>query len=270
MLAAVFHFKLLEGSSAPVLKDLIRSFKVEAPPCLVRPPAWDLTVVLLFLNSSTFEPLPHCSLWNLTKMMLFLVSLATAKRVGELQAVSWCVSFVGPNACLSYVPEFVARTESSSNPLPRSFLVKSLADFAAGLEDELLLCPVRALRVYLRRTGFLSPPPRRLFVSPRFLSRSISKNGISFSMREVIHESGASRVDGGPVRAHSVRSVSTSAAFHRNWSVSRVLGAATWKTNPVFAAFYFWDLQYEFENIRSLGLFVAAGERISLLSPLLA
>ena len=141
MLAVVFRFKLPVLSSYPVLGDLVRSFKVEALPRPVRPPTWDLSMVLRFLNSSTFEPLHLCSLRNLTKKVLFLVSLATAKRVGELQAVSRYVCFVGPDTCLSYVSEFVGKTESSSNPLPRSFLVMSLA----GLEDNLFLCPVRAL-----------------------------------------------------------------------------------------------------------------------------
>ena len=99
-------------------------------------------MILKYLNFSTFEPLAHCSPRNLTKKVLFLVSLATARRVGEIQAVSRYVSFVGSDACLSYVPEFVAKTESSSHPLPCSFLVKSLSDFTAGLEDESLFCPV--------------------------------------------------------------------------------------------------------------------------------
>ena len=91
MLSAVFRFKLLGISSDPVLRDLIRSFMVEAPPRPVRPPSWDLTVVLQFLNSSTLEPLHLCSVRNLTKKVSFLVSLATAKHVGELQAISRCV-----------------------------------------------------------------------------------------------------------------------------------------------------------------------------------
>ena len=46
---------------------------------------------------------------ELTKKVLFLVSLATAKRVGELQAVSKKVSFSGGDIRLSYLPEFVAK-----------------------------------------------------------------------------------------------------------------------------------------------------------------
>ena len=69
--------------------------------------------------------------------------------------ISRTVSFVDSDACLSYVPEFLAKTESFSNPLPRSFLAKSLSDFVAGLEKDLLLCPVRALHIYLCRTDSL-------------------------------------------------------------------------------------------------------------------
>ena len=85
MLSADFRSTLPLISSDPVLRDLIRSFKMEAPPRLLRPPAWDLSLVLLCLTSPMFEPLHLCSLRNLTKKVLFLVALATVKRVGELQ-----------------------------------------------------------------------------------------------------------------------------------------------------------------------------------------
>ena len=261
MLAAVFPTVLLSISSDSVLRDL-HSFKVEAPPRLVCPTAWDLSVVLHCVNTPFFKPLHLCSFKNLTKEVLFLVALATAKRVRELQVISRTVSFVNSDACLSYVPELVVKTISLSNPLPRSFLVKSLSDFAAGLGDDLLLCPIKALRIYFRRTDSFSPLPPRLFVSPCRPSRSLSKNASSF-LREVIHDAGAGRLEVGSVRTHSIRGVSTSAAFHQNWSVSCVLESATWRTNLVFASFYLRDLLHEFNDIRSLGAFVAAGERTS-------
>ena len=189
------------------------------------------------------------------------MSLTTAKRVGEMQAVSRMVSFVC-YACLCYVLEFVTKTESVSNPLPRYFLLTSLSDFAAGLDDEMLLCPVRALRIHLDRTSSFSPLPCCLFLSPRGPSQALSKNAISFFLREVIPGAGAVRPKVGSVRAHSVRGVSTSAAFHKNWSIASVLESATCHSNSVFASFYLRDLQHEFDGLRSLGLFVAAGERI--------
>ena len=50
-----------------------------------------------------------------------------------------------------------------------------------------------------------------------------------------------------PPRAHSVWAVATSAAFFRNWSVSKVLEAATWRSNPVFTSFYFRNISYSLD-----------------------
>ena len=261
-LSAVFRFHLPSLSSDPVLRDLLRSFRLSSAERVMRPPAWDLSKVLQYLVTSAFEPLSRASFRALTLKTLFLLALATAKRVGELQALSSLVTFVGADACLSYIPQFVAKSESLTRSIPRSFLVKSLADFAAGLDTDLLLCPVRALRLYLPRARSLSPGRHRLFVSSRRPSRAMSKNAVSFFLREVISAAGAARPHVGSLRAHDVRSVSTSVAFHRNWSVSSVLESATWASSSVFSSFYLRDIQHEFDGLLSLGPFVAAGTRI--------
>ena len=161
---------------------------------------------------------------------------------------------------LSYLLHFVAKTERADSPLPCSFQVRFLKDFAGDLEKGCLLCPVRALRIYLKRTRSVVARPSFLFVSPQSPSHAMSKNAISFFLQEVVSGAGAIRGnEGPPLRAHSILGVSTSAAFLQNWSISKVLEAATWKSNSVFASFYFKDIQYVFEGIHSLGPFVAAG-----------
>ena len=87
MLSAVFKSVLPEISTSAVLHDLLRSFRVEVPIRAVSPPAWNLITVLEFLKSSIFEPLRQASLRDLTRKTLFLVALASAKRVSELQAL---------------------------------------------------------------------------------------------------------------------------------------------------------------------------------------
>ena len=262
MLSAVFRFQLPSLSSHPVLRDLLRSFCLESAERQLRPPAWDLSLVLRFFNTSTFEPLSVAPLRALTQKMLFLLALATAKRVGELQALSSVVTFIHGDACLSYVPQFVAKSESLTRSIPRSFLVKSLSDFAAGLDDDLLLCPVRALRIYVDRISSLSSLRHRLFVSPRCPTRTLSKKAVSFFLRDVISSAGASRPEVGRLRAHNIRGVSTSVAFHRNWSVPAILESATWSSSSVFSSFYLHDLQHKYDGLLSLGPFVAAGTRI--------
>ena len=178
------------------------------------PPSWDLDKVLRRLMSSVYEPLESQGLRILTKKILFLVALATAKRVSELQALSRVVPSSGDDLVLSYLPFFVAKTESPSNPLPRSFRLKALSDFADGLEEVSHLCPVRALRIYLRKTKGLARRSSALFVSPRVPSRDISKNALSFFLRDVITGAGAADVvSESSVRAHSIRGVATSVAF---------------------------------------------------------
>ena len=214
--------------------------------------------MLLFLRSPTFEPLSR-PLPVVTKV-LFLFYLATAKRVGELQAVSIWVAFQGDgdDLSLSYLPELIAKTESERNPLRQSFLVSSLSQFVGDLPEERLLCPVRAVRFYLALTSSISPHPRLLIVSLRCFSHALAKNALSFFFRKVIVDVDA-LLEGAALGAHSVLGMAMSAEFLRNWSVSKVLEAATWRSNPVFASFYFKDISFSLDNCSSLGQFVAAG-----------
>ena len=265
MLSAVFSFKLPEISSSKILRDLIRSFAIERPVPLHTSPSWDLDVVLKSLASSSYEPLSSLSLRSLTKKTLFLVALATAKRVGELQALASRVAFQGKDLVVSYSPHFVAKTETESNRLPRHFVIPALSSFAPDFDESSWLCPVRAVRAYLDLTKKIPARASSLFISPKRPTRPLSKNAISFFLRETISGAGALRVsEGRLLRAHSIRGVSTSVAFFKNCSVSKVLEAATWRSNSIFASFYLKDIQYVFDNCKSLGPVVAAGTVLDL------
>ena len=144
----------------------------------------------------------------------------------EIQALSRRVSFSSSAASLSYVPEFVAKTESALRLLPRSFGVPSLGDFAACMPEDLLLCPVRACSAYLDCTSGVVNRPRCLFVSSKCPSRAMSKNEISYMLRAFIIQSTASSRSGQVPRAHSIRGIATSSAFFRNWSLRSVLEEA--------------------------------------------
>ena len=180
----------------------------------------------------------------------FLLALAMAKRVGELQALSCRVASHGPHNLLAYLPEFVAKTGFERNPLSCSFLVCSLEDFVGGLPEERLLCSVGA---YLAIMASIALHPHSLFVSPRLPPRALWKNALSFFLRQVILDADAVKEGALPTCARSIWAVATSAAFLRNWSASKVLESATWRSNPVFASFYFCDISYS----HSLGPFVA-------------
>ena len=194
---------------------------------------------------------------------LFLVALATAKRVGELQACSFQVAAQGDDLLLSYLPEFAAKTESVSHPVAREFRLRSLSSAVGHNDEERLLCPVRALRWYRHRTSS-HPRPRQLFLSVRDCRRPLSKSALSFFLRETIKFAHASLPDeccsALRVRAHDIRGVATSALWWSNRPMSAILDAACWRTPSVFATHYLTDVQKMVGDAFALGPFMAAGD----------
>ena len=107
----------------------------------------------------------------LAQKTLFLIALASAKRVGELHALSYRVSHSTDwkEVSISFVPGFVAKTQDQSSFDPRleNFTVPAQPKSSSSPNGR-LLCPVRAVKRYLDRiardaSGCSSPQdaPRR-------------------------------------------------------------------------------------------------------------
>ena len=79
------------------------------------------------------------------KKTSFLVALATAKHVDELQAIFFQVVTQGGDLVLAYLPEFRAKIETELKLIPRSFPLKPLSGII-GTEEEEHLSPVRAVK----------------------------------------------------------------------------------------------------------------------------
>ena len=97
--------------------------------------------------------------------------------------------------------------------------MRSLEDIVGDLPVDRLLCPMRAIRVYLRCTEALRPRPCVLFVSLSCPSRSLSKIALSYFVRRVSIASGAAG-EGVSPSVLRVRGVVTSVLFMRKWLVS--------------------------------------------------
>lgn len=183
MLSTVFKHRGLDLSSNQDLSDLIKSFSTtrqRISECV----SWNLDIVLKWLSGPAFEPLCSISLGNLTRKILFLVALATAKLVSKIQAMDTRVGFTQGETVCSCLG-FLAKNEDPSKPWPRSFSIKSLADILGLEEEERLLCPVRAVRYYLQRTEKIRGPSSHLWCSVQNPSRPMSKNAIYF-LRDLI------------------------------------------------------------------------------------
>ena len=266
VLTMIYAFKGQDFSSSRSLHMVIRGFEQKDLKKCVTPLNWDLDIVLRHLKGSDYEPLEQASFRHLTKKTLFLVALATAKRVGELQALSQSVSFSGSDAFLQYVPEFVAKTSTIEHPVPRDFRLKAISSAPGHKPSDLKLCPVRALRIYQSELKKRPPRCRNLFVQLRKNHKPISKNGLSYLLRQTIQEAHQSQPDAdypiGRVKAHSIRAAATSVNFMKNRSLSSVMEAATWRGNSTFASHYLKEVQRFYDNCRSLDLIIAGSAKV--------
>ena len=162
-------------------------------------------------------------------------------------------------------PAFIAKTQIPGRPTtdPKPIEVPALKQVLDQGEEDLLLCPVRALKRYLKITKKARPDCSRLFVSShKNVKKTISKNTISYWIRKVITDSYRHSqerdIDQAQVKAHEVRAIATSLLFKRNSSLKDVIDAASWRSHMTFASFYLRDVTHKSLDLHSLGPVVAA------------
>ena len=276
-LAPVFLHRGLDISSDPALSALFRNFDQEVVRPVVRTPKWDVNIVLQSLLKAPYEPMATCSLRSLTLKTVFLLALASSKRVSELHGLSYLVSWSGggKKATLSLSPEFVAKTQKPGDPATAygPVHIPALSSQVGPGEPDALLCPLRALQAYLTRTAASRPSCHRLFVSTVAVlnHKLVSKNTISFWIKSVIRHAYDSVSDPDiqlwKASAHEVRAIATSLRFRQNSSIAEVMSAASWRSRSTFAAFYLRDIDLSFLDSSTLGPVVAAQAVVGTAAP---
>ena len=146
---------------------------------------------------------------------------------------------------LRFLPEFLAKNQSPGVPSP-VILIKPLTSILCPDDEDRLLCPVRALRLYRRRSNPLrAVSQRRLFISlnPDY-DRDISKVTLARWLTGVIQR--AYEKVGGcnelSVRAHEIRAWSASLAFAHSLPLATIMEAAFWRSQGTFIEFYLRDV----------------------------
>ena len=206
-------------------------------------------MVLTFLREK-WEPLSSLTLQQLTYKTVFMIALATSRRVSALNFLSGLshdiqFSSSGDNSvCLNLLPEFRAKNQAA-NVASDPIVVKSLCEILGPDDKDRCLCPVRCLKAYLRRTSALRGRRRKLFLSvnPNY-SQDIRVATISRWIVSVIKDAYKDSADQPlSTKAHEVRALSTSLALSRGVSVHSILRAAYWRGRMTFVAHYLRDLE---------------------------
>ena len=263
-LNSVLALKGRDLSASREITMLLRSFARSVNSVELRPPAWDVSLVLQSLTGALYEPLRTCEERFLAQKSLFLLALASAKLIGKLHALSYRVSHTRNwgEVSFSYVTGFVAKTQDPSSLAPRfeGFAVPALP-YARNNRNGSLLCPVRAVRRYLDRTAAHRPRCDRLFVTAGRSKKEISKTIVSFWLRKTISRDYELSGTALPVlapRARETRGIAPSLLFKKNFAVDQVLKAGTWRRHTIFTRHYLRDLAHRSLDTFHLGPVVAA------------
>ena len=268
------------GSSGEVisksrdLNRLLSSFERDRPRASKSIPSWDLSLVLLALTKEPFEPLDKAQLKWLTFKTVFLLALASGKRRSEIHA--WTKSSIFFNSDDSKVtvspsPAFIAKNQLASEgpSVIKPVVIPALTTIlTSDLTEDISLCPVRALKIYLDRTKELRQNKSLIFVSfkPGF-KKDISRSTISHWLKKTVlscyEMADQETLQVSRVKAHDVRALSASLAFKGGVSLDEILNCCFWKSHGTFTNFYLKDLCWHNDNIFKLGPIVAAQHVVS-------
>ncbi len=167
------------------------------------------------------------------------MAITSLMRIGDLQALS-----ISPS-CLDFAPGLVkVILHPHPNYLPkvpwiRSFLKLSALRRSRHRRQERLhlLCPVRALHIYVHRTSQWCKS-EQLFICYGGCNRGVAatKHTVSHWVRDAIALAYEARGQASPltVRAHSTRGVASSMALARGAPLQQVCDAAGWSSPHTF------------------------------------
>ena len=263
-LNSVLALKGRDLAASREIAMLLRNFARSVDPVELRPPAWDISLVLQSLTGAPYEHLRTCEERFLAQKTLFLLALASAKRIGELHALSHRVSHTRNwgEVSFSYVTGFVAKTQDPSSFARRfeGFSVPALPN-ARKNRNGRLLCPVRVVRCYLDRTAAHRPRCERSFVTAGRSKKEISKTTVSFwlwkSISRAYELSGMALPVPAP-QARETRGIAPSLLFKKNFAVDQVLKAGMWRRHTTFTRHYLRDIAHKSLDIFHLNPVVAA------------
>ncbi len=258
--AIAAHHDAVDGRSLgkhDLIVRFLRGARRLNPPRPPLMPSWDLSIVLAGLQRGPFDPLDSVELKYLSAKTALLTALTSIKRVRDLQAFS--VS----EECLVFGPDYshvVLRPRPGYVPkVPTTPFRDQVVNLQALPSEEAdpalaLLCPVRALRIYVDCTrSFRSSEQLLVCYGGQQKGKAVSKQRLAHWIVDAIALAYQSQGEPCPmgVRAHSTRSVASSYALAHGASLADIGRAAGWATPNIFARFY--SLRVEPVSSRVLG-----------------
>ena len=213
-----------------------------------------------------FEPLDKASLFHLSVKTVFLVTLATARRVNEVHVFAidsdhLRFSNLDGSLILRTQVGFLAKNQLPSRA-PDSITIPKLSNFCHKSDNfNRMLCPVRAVKIYLNKTKSLRKHRKRLYI-PTHGDQDLAKSTLSRWVKYAIKHAYDS-ISKNPnrlfkPRAHKLRALSASWAYMNYIPLEEILKSAVWSSSSLFASHYLRGFREQAENLRAMGPIIAA------------
>lgn len=224
----------LKVGEHPTLIRLIKGVFNLRPPSRQLQASWDLGLVLRKLRGKPFEPLADVSARWLTLKTALLVALSTAGRSSDITKLGCKEPYLrwerNP-AGIRFVTRGLRKQDRASH------LLKDI--YVSGFDKDKLLDPVRAVRIYLRRTKERRGSLASLFITygagaPKSPSAQSFSRWVVDAIRVCLGSQGGLC----SVKAHSTRGMSSSVAFWQGVKLEDILKAADWSSDCTFARHY--------------------------------
>ena len=263
----------LDLGKDPNLSSLMANFYRDSGRKRTSLPLWNLSLVLKKLSESPFEPMHKAELKFVTLKTVFLVALASGKRRSELHAMRQDILHSEGWKSVTIVPdpEFIAKTQlnEKGSDMLNVVTIKALTKILpSDMQEDRALCPVRAIKYYLKQTANIREGKKKLFVAyKKGFKNEIKANTISSWLKKTILFAYNDATDEDMnligVKAHQVRSMAASWALHCNASMEDIMNACCWKSANTFISYYLKDLAFIREDMYHLGPVITAAHTSS-------
>ena len=155
----------------------------------------------------------------------------------------------------------------AKNQLPSrasdSITIPKLSNFCRKSDNfNRMLCPVRAVKIYLNKTKSLRKHRKRLFI-PTQGDQDLAKSTLSCWIKYVIKNAydSISKTTNRlfkPRAHHELRTLSASWAYMNYIPLEEILKSAVWSSSSFFASHYLRDFREQTENLRAMGPIIAS------------
>lgn len=258
--------------SHPVVTDMIKGLKrihYENNPRGAIVPEWQLAYVLDSLRHAPYEPAHLATLEHWSKKTLFLLALASGRRVSEIHALSFerCqFEILNDNKEVRLRPDvhFRSKTQPVAE-MATDIIIPALTRIVTD-QIERALCPVRALLYYKEKTKDVRRGQTNMFVCHAKGKNSTAANARTLArwFKEVVYlayhkYTGTSEGKNSmKVHIHQARSLASSILFAKGASMAQVMQAAYWKSHNTFTSYYLMNLTSQMDGLSKMGKIVTA------------